>query len=201
MFELIKGCPDRQFAITLRISAAIGMRHGEICGLTWNDIDLEQGVVNVNKALIELNKSESKTGKTNVELKDTKTTGSKRKITLDSDTLEFLKAEKEAQRLTLAFYHVTQSDKTPVVCDFRGIWYRPSCFTSAFIAFRNNHGFEGIRLHDLRHTQATLLLKSGEDILSVSHCLVMRKRLQRWTSTAMYCQAWTRKPLSCLETW
>ena len=183
MFELIKGCPDRQFAITLRISAAIGMRRGEICGLTWNDIDLEQGVVNVNKALIELNKSESKTGKTNVELKDTKTT------------------EKEAQRLTLAFYHVTQSDKTPVACDFRGIWYRPSCFTSAFIAFRNNHGFEGIRLHDLRHTQATLLLKSGEDILSVSHCLVMRKRLQRWTSTAMYYQAWTRKPLSCLETW
>lgn len=30
-----------------------------------------------------------------------------------------------------------------------------------------DRGFESIRLHDLRHTQATLLLKNGEDILTV----------------------------------
>ena len=171
MFELMKGCPDRQFAIALRISAATGMRRGEICGLTWGDIDLDKGIVDVNKALIELKKSESDTGKASVEIKETKTAGSTRKITLDKDTVEFLKAEKEAQRLTLAFYHVKQTDKTPVACDFRGNWYRPSCFTSAFIAFRNDHGFDGIRLHDLRHTQATLLLKNGEDILTVSRRL------------------------------
>ena len=171
MYELMKGCPDRQFAIALRISAATGMRRGEICGLTWDDIDLDKGIVDVNKALIELNKSESKTGKASVEIKETKTTGSTRKITLDHDTVEFLKAEKEAQRLTLAFYHVKQTGKTPVACDFRGNWYRPSCFTSAFIAFRNDHGFDGIRLHDLRHTQATLLLKNGENIHTVSRRL------------------------------
>lgn len=167
MFEMMKGCPGRQFAIVLRISATTGMRCGETCGLTWDGVGLDKGIVDVNKSLIEFNKSESKTGRASVEIKETKTTGSTRKITLDSDTVEFLKAEKEVQRLTLAFYHVKQINETPVACDFRGNWHRPSCFTSAFIAFRNDHGFDGIRLHDLRHMQATLLLTNGEGILTV----------------------------------
>ena len=133
--------------------------------------ELVEGPVVIVVAEDRVNKSESKTGNASVEIKETKTVGSTRKITLDSNTVEFLKAEKEAQRLTLAFYHVEQTDKTPVACDFRGNWYRPSCFTSAFIVFRDDHGFNGVRLHDLRHTQATLLLKNGEDILTVSRRL------------------------------
>ena len=168
VYELLEGCPDRQFVIAIRISAATGMRRGEVCGLTWGDVDMETGEIIVHRALIEITKRMSDTGKASIELKETKTTGSTRKITLDKDTLEFLRAEKEAQKRTLAYYHVEQTDKTPVACDFKGGFYRPSRLTSAWEAFRDDHGFEGVRLHDLRHTQATLLLKHGEDILTVS---------------------------------
>ena len=129
---------------------------------------METGEIAVHVSLSEISKSISDTGKSSIEFKETKTTGSTRKITLDKDTLAFLKEEKEAQRRTLAYYHVEQTDKTPVACDFKGEPYRPSCLTSDWIAFRNDHDFEGVRLHDLRHTQATVLLKHGEDILTVS---------------------------------
>ena len=168
VYELLKGCPDRQFVIAVRLVAATGMRRGEICGLSWGDVDMETGEITVHVSLSEISKSMSDTGKSSIELKETKTTGSTRKITLDKDTLAFLREEKEAQRRTLAYYHVEQTDKTPVACDFKGEPYRPSCLTSDWIAFRNDHDFEGVRLHDLRHTQATLLLKHGEDILTVS---------------------------------
>jgi integrase len=62
---------------------------------------------------------------------------------------------------------LVKSEETPVVGGQFGDWYRPSHFTSEFAAFRQQHKFD-IRLHDLRHTQASLLLKSGESIVTVS---------------------------------
>ena len=44
----------------------------------------------------------------------------------------------------------------------------PDTFSRAWIALRSDAGLDGVRLHDLRHFQATMLLRSGVPVKNVS---------------------------------
>ena len=137
-----------------------------MCGLRWCDIDFDKKQIAVNHSLVEVSKEDSANGETLL-LKDTKTDQSRRKITIDDDTNEFLRGYKEQQVYDLEYYGRIQNETTPVVADCLGEWYRPDNFTKDFEAFDQQHGF-GVRLHDLRQTQASLLTAAGLPIVVVS---------------------------------
>lgn len=166
MLRLLKGHPDRRFAMACRLALATGMRRGEVCALRWQDIDLEKASIHVSHALVEAKKDDYPDGET-LRLKDTKTDASDRRISLDSDTLDVLRRYKDDQFYALEYFDTKQTPETPVVAGSLGEWYRPSNFTKDFEAFKLQHGF-GVRLHDLRHTQASLLIAAGIPIVTVS---------------------------------
>lgn len=163
---LLRGHPNRCFAAALNIALATGMRRGEVCALRWEDVDLEASRIHVAHSLCDAG-SFAEDGKSKLILKDTKTDASERRIALDDDTTALLKRHREDQFYRLAYYETIQTEKTPVCSTQLGEWYRPDCFTKDFETFRATHGFN-VRLHDLRHTQASLLLANGEDMVTVS---------------------------------
>jgi len=166
MSNLLRGHPDHRFASAVRLALATGMRRGEVCGLRWQDIDFGVGQICIANSLVEVSMIDSKNGES-LELKDAKTDASERRVAVDKETLEWLKRHKEEQQYQLAYYDGKQSSETPVMAGKFGEWYRPCTLTKDFEAFKQDHQFD-IRFHDLRHTHASLLIKSGVSIVTVS---------------------------------
>ena len=137
----------------LRIALFYGLRQGEALGLQWKDIDFQTSQIQINK---QLQSVEGK--KVFVELKSK---SSKRTLELDSVTLDSLQRHKLAQMtghphgwnpLDLVFPSEAGEPKDDRV-DSRQ-WHRALAFCTV----------EDRRLHDARHTAATILYDQGADI-------------------------------------
>ena len=139
-----------------RIGLATGARRGECLGLTWAHIDLETMEATIAQSVA-----------SNGEVKEPKTEAGKRTVALDKDTAEALSTWRAYQAKQLLRVGVKVSDATPVVCDAKGGYMNPCNFSRWWRSFTAAHGFKGLKFHELRHTQATMLLASGLDVKSV----------------------------------
>jgi len=139
-------------AILLAVST--GMRLGEICGLKWDDIDFAGGYLSVRRSL-------EYTYRTGVRLKLPKTPSSVRRIDLPRETLAQLMVAKgeQAQRRILLGPAYENSDL--VCCRPDGQFFRPDYVSYTFSKLLVAAGLPHVRFHDLRHSHATWLLKSG----------------------------------------
>ena len=137
----------------LWLAANTGMRRGEVLGLRWGDVDLESARLSVNRSLIsvayELHESRGKTRT------------ARRTIDLDERTMDVLRTIRspDAKAEGYVFCH---KDVAPI---------HPQVLSDAFKRLVGQSGLPRIRLHDLRHTHATLLLKAGVPIKVVSERL------------------------------
>jgi integrase len=152
---------NRGLAVFVRLALATGARRGELCALRWCDVDLSRGVVRIASALVEAAGV--------VTEKDTKT-HQVRRVSVDAATtallgeyrgeLEELCASAGGTLSKDAFVFSHQPDgSTP---------WRPNYVTLAFCRLRDRLGLDGLRLHDLRHASASLMLASGVDVRTVS---------------------------------
>ena len=152
---------NRALPIFFRLAIASGARRGELCALRWRDIDLELGIVRIGRSIVEAGGI--------VTEKDTKT-HQIRGVSIDVTTRGLLKdyrRELDTTRRDLGnclsesafvFSHDPQGNDP----------WRPGYVTSAFCRLRNKLGLANLRLHDLRHASASLLIASGIDIKTVS---------------------------------
>ena len=104
-----------------------------------------------------------------LKLKEPKTRAGFRTIALDHETAAHLADWKvvQAQCLATLGEDNAQSDETPVCCTDVGGLYDPTNFYRWWDVFRKEHGFETLKFHELRHTQATQLLANGVDVKTV----------------------------------
>jgi integrase len=135
------------------LSANTGLRRGELLGLRWGDLDLESRRLSVNRALISVG----------YELYESrgKTRTARRSIDLDGHTVELL----------LSIRNATTDDESYIFSHDDGTPIHPQVMSDAFKKLVMRSGLPRIRLHDLRHTHATLLLKAGVPIKVVSERL------------------------------
>ncbi len=130
-----------------------GLRRGELLGLPWRDLDLEAGTLTVRQSL-----EETGAGCT---LKQPKTARSRRSLPLGETTVAALKRHRVAQdgqRLALGPLY---QDHGLVFASPEGSPWSPAAFSLAFMRLVRRIGLGGTRLHDLRHTHASLLLAQG----------------------------------------
>lgn len=167
--EMMEG--DR-YRPPLLFLATTGCRRGEALGLRWTDVDLERAVVSIRQQLTESGfKPRTKTDKPRV-------------LELDSETVATLRswrAEQARERLLLGDgYH----DHGLVFCFADGRPYNPEHFSREFDRRLARRPFvtvlPKIRLHDLRHTWATLALVAGVDVRIVSERLGHSSPLITW---------------------
>lgn len=142
--------------MAVRIGLATGMRRGEVFGLVWKNVDLEKRVLHVCQSLT-----------TKGTVKVPKTAAGIRTVAIDEHTAQRLARWKERQAAELAKLGLEQLGETPVCCSDVGGWYGLDNFERWWRAWRGEHGFEGLKFHELRHTQATQLLANGVDVKTV----------------------------------
>lgn len=167
MRKIMLGCPNKRLATATILALATGLRRGELCALRWRDVDLDRATLSVNGSLTEVTAADSPDGK-DLLRKKPKTKRSARSVSLDDDTVAYLRRVKEEQAATLAYYDGEQTDETPVLAGNLGEWYRPGKLSTDFIQFAKGHGFDNFTFHDCRHTACSMLLNMGEDIITVS---------------------------------
>lgn len=157
--------------LAINIVLELGLRRGEIGGLEWKNIDFENSCIHIKKSLIYVN------GKVLLGL--TKTEESNRILYVSQRILKLLKKHKKIQnenRLKYgSFYekNIFDSKERDFVMTWEnGKYLHPDYYTKKFKKSLLKAGIEKrVRFHDLRHTNATLLLKEG------TNYKVIQKRL------------------------
>ena len=148
---------DRECAYLLAIT--MGLRRGEICGLSWGDIDFERGIVDISHSYDTLGN-----------LKETKTKAGMRLLPLPENVAEALKEHKKAQKERYDRTnqwrkphegYIEQTDESPVISDNTGSRVLPSSLSRWWTEDRVKYGLDGWCLHELRHTYLTMLALSG----------------------------------------
>lgn len=142
--------------------ATTGMRRGELLALTWDDLDLERRRLTIRKALVVINHV-PQVGPTK--------TGKARTIELDARTVAALRGWRSRQAQERLLIGEGYRDSGLVFTHPDGLLYHPERFSREFDRAVERHGLERIRLHDLRHTWATLALEAGVHVKVVSERL------------------------------
>jgi integrase len=133
--------------------AMTGMRRGEALGLRWTDVDLENARLSVRRALVPSNRE--------VVVSEPKTVKGRRVIALDSGTVEVLKAQAARQLDEQQDWDEAWVDSGLVFTAENGAALDPESVTRYFRQAVKRSMLPSIRLHDLRHTHATLALQAG----------------------------------------
>ena len=130
-----------------------GLRRGELLALLWTDLDVENMIISVSKQVNRINGE--------LVVSQPKTPNSIRKLAIPQRAVELL-VEEHAKHPHSPYLFV--SPKT-------GTMFDPDSFRHTHEKILKAIGAEYIRFHDLRHTFATLSLKYGVDVKTLSGAL------------------------------
>ncbi len=150
---------DSSFGAFLWVKSATGCRRGEVCALRWSDVDLDRAELFVRRAITQV-------GRDMLE-GDTKTHQSRR-VALDAATLALLRQHRRRQREQALALGVRLADDSLLFATAEGGPWRPDVCTNRFGRLRARLGLDHVRLHDLRHFVATMLIDGGIPIPTVS---------------------------------
>jgi integrase len=144
----------RNLGIYICLSA--GMRIGEICALSWDDVDTDMGVINVRRTIQRVYVIEG--GKRNTELIfDTpKTKNSIRDIPMSKDLLKMLKPIK---KIANSSFFILTNDAKPT---------EPRTYRSYYKKLMKELDMPELKFHGLRHSFATRCIESKCDYKTVS---------------------------------
>lgn len=149
--ELINVISNTDIYIPVIIGIYTGMRRGEILGLTWKNIDLEKGTLNVVQALYPTANG--------LIFSSPKTENSIRKISMPLTLINILKDYKVKQETIKNRLGNNYNDLDLVCSQMDGNPIHPTRLNHKFRDLLKENNLPLIRFHDLRHTHASLLLK------------------------------------------
>jgi integrase len=156
------------------VSAMTGLRRGEMCGLRWDDVDLINKVITVHQQIVEVDGTgidceychnehrQFQWGQPKTE------SGEDRIVDLDEQTAGVLLAHRFAQDAERAAWGSAYVDHGLIFAREDGNPIPPQSVTERFKKVCRTLGLREIRLHDLRHGQASLLLAADVPLAVVS---------------------------------
>jgi len=133
--------------------ATTGMRRGEALGLNWGDVDLGAGTVTIRRALVVVGYE--------MQTSEPKTAAGMRLVHLHPQARDYLAAHRTAQVQERLVAGPAWNDTGFVFTTEAGEPLHPDRVTKLFGQIIRVAGVPVIRLHDLRHTVATLALTAG----------------------------------------
>ncbi|WP_161634182.1 tyrosine-type recombinase/integrase [Nocardiopsis potens] len=140
-----------------------GPRRGEACGLSWSDIDLDQRTAQIRRQLLLVDGKRV--------WADLKTVYSQRTLALDEVTVEALRRHRAQQADWKAEAGEAWQENGLVFTTKLGAPLHPGWVLDRFRALTAQAGLPPVRVHDLRHGAATLMLAAGVDIKIIQETL------------------------------
>lgn len=137
------------FRVPTLLAASTGMRRSECLNLKWEDVDLERGTVSIVQS---------------------KTDRGRRMVTLPASVVRELRAEQKQQKVNRLKYGNSYQDNGLVCPRENGSPVSPGSLSQKFHDVAKNLAIVAT-FHDLRHTHASILLRSGVNMKVVQERL------------------------------
>lgn len=148
--QFLEAAKSDRFHALYAVLLGTGLRIGEALGLSWTDVDLERGTLTVRRQLTEVS------GK--LSLQEPKTERARRTVDLPGFVVEALREHEERMR---AEKHLL----TDLLLVFVGPEGKPlrksNLRRRSFVPLLKRAGIRRVRVHDIRHTAASLMLLEG----------------------------------------
>lgn len=161
--ELVRACEGRELYLPVLLALTLGLRRGETLGLQWSDIDLKRKTVSINHS--------AGYNKDGFVLSTPKTKNSRRTLLLPdllAAALEKVQAQQAAQAKILGEGY---NQYNLVCCRMDGKPYSSNALQHQYQDILIEKNLPAIRFHDLRHTNATLMLRNNVPAKIVSAML------------------------------
>lgn len=151
--KLISALSGHELEAHISLALFLGLRRGELLALKWSDINYEDSTITIQRNLV--------VASSKLVLKEPKTEDSMRTIVLTPEILEILRRHKISQKEQKLRFGKHYKDDDFIFTKEDGELINPGSFSHTFADFLKNNNLRHIRLHDLRHTNATLMLMSN----------------------------------------
>ncbi|PJM93571.1 tyrosine-type recombinase/integrase [Streptomyces sp. CB01373] len=189
--RLLRAADERRNSARWAVALALGLRQGEALGLKWTDVDLERGVLMVRRSRRRPRYAHGcgdtcgrKAGycpqrqRTNPETADTKSRAGRRAVGVPAQLVDLLRTHRAKQETERAAAGSDWSEEGWLFSTPTGEGTSPRTDYDDWKELLSAAKVRDGRLHDARHTAATVLL-----ILGVSERAVMG--IMGWSTTAM----------------
>ena len=152
MLEVARGT---EYYEVLHTAFYTGLRRGELLAVRWRDVSLDLGTLSVNRSVYR-----AKGGQSIIQAP--KTAKGRRLVDLPPESVLVFKALRERQEADGLLQGFAVNEDTLVFRYRDGSPILPRGLTGAFTKIMLRAGLEGYRLHDTRHSHASVMLQQGE---------------------------------------
>jgi integrase len=160
--EFLDSVTGHRLEAAWHLAAMTGMRRGEILGLRFQDVDCDAARVSVRQALVSVGYEVLTSSPKNHQA---------RVIDLDPGTVEQLRRHRERPLADRRVWGNDYEDQDLVFCRENGTPIHPHSLSQAFERLIQKSDLPRIRLHDLRHTHATIAVRAGVPVKVISEQL------------------------------
>lgn len=159
--SFLKAIEGHRFEVLFILTLFTGLRRGEVCGLTWDCVDLDKGSIFVNKQLQNIPGEPGK-----FRLVSSKN-GKGRYIALPTSVTTLLKRHKAHQNEERLQAGSLWENSSFVFTDEVGHHLSPNTVYHNYKRVVESIGLPNARFHDLRHSYAVAAIQAGDDIKTV----------------------------------
>ncbi|WP_289137757.1 tyrosine recombinase XerC [uncultured Brevibacillus sp.] len=161
---LLAKVKETKMDVPVHLAVCLGLRREEITGLRWEHVDLKNRILRIVEV-------RTAAGKNKNIIKEPKTPKSRRTLYIVDEVYDVLVKHKEWQVKRKAFLGDLYHDSGYVFVRDDGKPYRVNSVSEHFLDFLRKHGLPKIRLHDLRHTFASVMYEAGVDLKAISEMM------------------------------
>jgi len=149
---LLVACEGHFIYLPVAMAVTLGLRRGEALGLQWIDVDLQRFTITIRHSVT--------CDKTGFTLGKTKTRNSRRTLMLPEFLVKTLRQEQDKQRMLRQLMGEKYNPMGLVCCRADGSPITTNALQHCFKDKLREAELPDIRFHDLRHTNATLMLRN-----------------------------------------
>ena len=161
--KVLKAATGTEIEPVIAFALATGARRGEICGLRWCDVDLEQGRFTIRRSAANIGKE--------VVIKAPKSKHSRRTDILAPLIADILRHHRREQRKRWLALGLGRMDDAPVFTRADATAWNPNELSRQFSRLVRRKKLGAIRFHDLRHGHASLAFAAGVPLRTISESL------------------------------
>ena len=161
---LLRAVKGHRLELVVRLAASLGLRRSEICGLRWENVDLDGEIIYVRDVLT--------TAGGSVVAKQPKTPHSIRKLGVAGlKELQALLRKEQKRQTECALRRADWADSGYVIVRSDGTHTSPNQVSYEFHCFLKKKGLPPVTLHGLRHTFASLANSAHVPLLDIGKAL------------------------------